>query len=175
MYASDMGYCTNCRRRVRVAVSFCPECRQLLLRVAHHHRRYSQPSAKPARPTRKPCSSTGRRELERVVVAAAVGWLGRRKNIGQALVVLALGLLLMLVVVFSAMRSGDDEYTGEMRTKSLVYDTDSDGKLGLYWMDDQANSRKATPEEIKRCDKLHPDEAIPVCQTTYYEKADNKQ
>ena len=174
MYASDMGYCTNCRRRVRVAVSFCPECRQLLLRVAHHHRRYSQPSAKPVRPTRKPRSSTGRRELERVVVAAAIGWLGRRKNIGQALVVLALGLLLMLVVVFSAMRSGEDEYTGEMRTKSLVYDTDSDGKMGLYWMDDQANSRKATPEEIRRCDKLHPDEAIPVCQTTYYEKADNK-
>jgi len=109
------------------------------------------------------------------VVAAAVGWLGRRKNIGQALVVLALGLLLILVVVFSAMRSGGDEYTGEIRTKSLVYDTDPYGKMGLYWMDDEANSRKATPEEIRRCDKLHPDEAIPVCQTTYYEKADDNE
>lgn len=91
------------------------------------------------------------------------------------LAVLALGLLFILVAVFSSMR-GEEEYGGEMRTKSLVYDADPYGKIGLYWMDDEANTRKkATPEEIERCEKLHPDEAMPICQTTYYEKDENEQ
>ena len=98
----------------------------------------------------------------------------RRENKGQVLAVLAIGLLFMFVAVFSSMRDGED-YGGEMRTKSLVYDADSYGKIGLYWMDNEANRRKATSEEIKRCEKLHPDEAIPVCQTTYYEKDENDQ
>jgi hypothetical protein len=88
-------------------------------------------------------------------------------------VVLVLGLLLMLMAVFSSMRSGE-EFGGEMRTKSLVYDADSYGKIGLYWMDDKANTRKATSEEIRSCEKLHPDEGIPVCQTTCYEKDENE-
>lgn len=74
---------------------------------------------------------------------------------------------------------GEEEYEGEMRTKSLVYDADPYGKIGLYWMDDEvndeANRRKATPEEIERCEKLHPDEAMPICQTTYYEKDENEK
>ncbi len=90
------------------------------------------------------------------------------------LVVLALGLLIMLVTVFSSMR-GREEYGGEMRTKTLVYDADPNGKIGLYWVDNEANTRKATPEEIGRCEELHPDEAIPICQTTYYEKDENEQ
>ncbi|MCA1717902.1 MAG: hypothetical protein LC781_14150 [Actinobacteria bacterium] len=90
------------------------------------------------------------------------------------LAVLVLGLLVILVALFSSMRNGE-EYGGEMRTKSLVYDADSRGKIGLYWMDNEANKRKATSEEIKRCEKLHPDEAIPVCQTTYYEKDEDEQ
>ena len=88
--------------------------------------------------------------------------------------VLALGLLLMLMAVFSSMRSGEG-YGGEMRTKSLVYDADSYGKIGLYWMDDKAKMRKATSEEVRSCEKLHPNEAIPICQTTYYEKDEDKQ
>ncbi len=90
------------------------------------------------------------------------------------LVVLVLGLLLMLMAVFSSLRGGE-EYGGEMRTKSLVYDADSYGKIGLYWMDDKAKRSKATSEEIKSCEKLHPEEAIPICQTTYYEKDKNEQ
>ncbi len=90
------------------------------------------------------------------------------------LAVLALGLLMLLVALFSSMRGGE-EYGGEMRTKSLVYDADPQGKIGLYWMDNEANTRKATPEEIKGCEKLHPDEALPICQTTYYEKDENEQ
>lgn len=90
------------------------------------------------------------------------------------LAVLALGLLMLLVALFSTMR-GEEEYGGEMRTKSLVYDADPQGKIGLYWMDNEANTRKATPEEIKSCEKLHPDEAVPICQTTYYEKDENEQ
>jgi hypothetical protein len=81
------------------------------------------------------------------------------------LAVLPLGLLLILMGVFSSMRSGE-EYGGEMRAKSLVYDADSYSKTGLYWMDDKANMRKATPEEFRSYEKLHPNEAIPVCQTT---------
>ncbi len=88
--------------------------------------------------------------------------------------VLALGLLIMLVTVFSSMR-GREEYGGEMRTKTLVYDADPNGKIGLYWVDNEANTRKATSEEIRRCEELHPDEAIPICQTTYYEKNENEQ
>lgn len=85
------------------------------------------------------------------------------------LVVLALGLLFILVAVFSSMRGGE-EHGGKLRTKSLVYDADPHGKIRLYWIDDEANRRKATSEEIKGCEKLHPDEAVPICQTTYYEK-----
>ena len=88
------------------------------------------------------------------------------------LVALALGLLLMLVAVFSALR-GEDK--GEIRTKTLVYENVGNSRIGLYWMDDKANLRKATPEEIRRCEKLHPDEQIPLCRTTYYEKDENKQ
>jgi hypothetical protein len=62
-----------------------------------------------------------------------------------------------------------------MRAKSLVYDADSYGKTGLCWMDDKANMRKATPEEIRSYERLHPNEAIPVCQTTYYEQDENEQ
>ena len=87
---------------------------------------------------------------------------------------LALGLLLMLVVVFSSMRGGE-EYGGEMRTKSLVYDADSYSKTGLYWMDDKANMRKATPEEIERCKVQHPDEAVPICQTIYFKQDENER
>jgi hypothetical protein len=108
------------------------------------------------------------------VLAAAFERLRRRGNKGQMLVVLALGLLLMLMTVFSSMRSGE-EYGGEMRTKSLVYDADSYGKIGLYWMNDKAKMRKATSEEVRSCEKLHPNEAIPICQTTYYEKAEDEQ
>jgi hypothetical protein len=108
------------------------------------------------------------------VLAAAFERLRRRGNKGQMLVVLALGLLLMLMTVFSSMRSGE-EYGGEMRTKSLVYNADSYGKIGLYWMDDKAKMRKATSEEVRSCEKLHPNEAIPICQTTYYEKAEDEQ
>jgi hypothetical protein len=42
-------------------------------------------------------------------------------------------------------------------------------------MDDKANMRKATPEEIRSYEKLHPNVAIPVCQTTYYEQDENEQ
>jgi hypothetical protein len=108
------------------------------------------------------------------VFAAVFERLRRRENKGQMLAVLILGLLVILVALFSSMRDGE-EYRGEMRTKSLVYDADPNGKIGLYWMDKEANTRKATSEEIKRCEKLHPDEAIPVCQTTYYEKDEDEQ
>jgi hypothetical protein len=56
-----------------------------------------------------------------------------------------------------------------------VYENDGNSRIGLYWMDDKSNLRKATPEEIRRCEKLHPDEQIPLCRTTYYEKDENKQ
>ena len=108
------------------------------------------------------------------MVTATLEWLGRRKNKGQMLVALALGLLLMLVAVISALRGGEED-KGELRTKTLVYENDGNNKIGLYWMDDKENLRKATPEEIKRCEKLHPDEQIPLCQTTYYEKDEDKQ
>jgi hypothetical protein len=90
------------------------------------------------------------------------------------LVALALGLLLMLVAVFSAIHGGEED-KGEIRTKTLVYENDGNSRIGLYWMDDKSNLRKATPEEIRRCEKLHPDEQIPLCRTTYYEKDENKQ
>jgi hypothetical protein len=109
-----------------------------------------------------------------VVAAAFERLIRRRQNKGQMLAVLALGLLFMFVAMFSSM-GGGEEYGGEMRTKSLVYDADSQGKIGLYWMDNEANKRKATSEEIRSCEKLHPDEAIPICQTTYYEKDENEQ
>ena len=108
------------------------------------------------------------------MVAAAFERLRRRENKGQTLAVLALGLLFILVAVFSSMRDGE-EYGGEMRTKSLVYDADPYGKIGLYWMDNEANMRKATSEELKRCEELYPDEEIPTCQMTYYEKDAKEQ
>ena len=136
------------------------------------HQQYSRPPTNPSRASRKPRSSTGSR-IAVGVVAATFERLRRRENKGQMLAVLALGLLLMLMAVISSMRSGE-EYGGEMRTKSLVYEADSYGKIGLYWMDDKANIRKATSEEIRSCEKLHPDEAIPICQTNYYEKEENE-
>ncbi len=109
------------------------------------------------------------------MVAAVFGWLRRRENNQkQTLVGLGLGLLLMLVAVFSAMCGGEED-KGEMRTKTLVYDADPYGKIGLYWMDDEANMRKATPEEVERCEKLRPNEVIPDCHITYYEKDENEQ
>ncbi len=92
--------------------------------------------------------------------------------------VVALGVLLMLVVAFSAMQGGGEEYRGEMRAKTLVYESDGDNRMGLYWMDDEANLRKATPEEIENCEKTYLNdlnEQIPRCQTTYYEQDDNEQ
>lgn len=104
------------------------------------------------------------------MVAVVLGWLRRRaKNQKQTLVGLGLGLLLMLVAVFSAM-CGGEENKGEMRTKTLVYDADPYGKIGLYWMDDKSNMSKATPEEVQRCEKLRPNGVMPDCQITYYEK-----
>ena len=109
------------------------------------------------------------------MVAAAFDRLRRqRENRGQMLAILALGLVIISVAVFSSMRGGED-YGSEMRTKSLVFDADAQDKIGLYWMDDEAKMSKATPEEIKRCEELHPDEAIPICRTTYYEKDENEQ
>ena len=90
------------------------------------------------------------------------------------LALLALGLMFIFVVLFSSMRD-PQEYGGEMRTKSLVYDADPQGKIGLYWMDDEANTRKATSEEIERCEELHPNEEVPICQTTYFEKDENER
>jgi hypothetical protein len=109
-----------------------------------------------------------------MIAAAFERLISRRENKGQMLAVLALGLLFIFVAVLSSMRDGEED-GGEMRTKSLVYDADPNGKIGLYWMDNEANRRKATPEEIRSCEKLHPDEAIPICQTTYYEKDENEQ
>lgn len=109
-----------------------------------------------------------------MVEAAFERLIRRRENKGQMLAVLTLGLLFMFVAVFSSMGDGEED-RGEMRTKSLVYDADPNGKIGLYWMDNEANRRKATSEEIRSCEKLHPDEAIPICQTTYYEKDENEQ
>ena len=40
---------------------------------------------------------------------------------------------------------------------------------------DKANKRKATSEEIENCEKRHPDEAIPICQTIYYEEGQSEQ
>jgi hypothetical protein len=109
------------------------------------------------------------------VVAASFERLKRRgKNKGQMLALLALGLMFIFVVLFSSMRD-PQEYGGEMRTKSLVYDADPQGKIGLYWMDDEANTRKATSEEIERCEELHPNEEVPICQTTYFEKDENER
>ena len=105
--------------------------------------------------------------------------MGRKMNVGQALVVLALGSLMMLVVVFSAMKgSGGEKHQGEqgeLRSKTLMYESDGSGKLGLYWIDDGANLRKATPEETERCKKMYPDEHIPLCHTTYYKLDDSEQ
>ena len=106
--------------------------------------------------------------------AAAFEWLRRREIKGQMLALLALSLLFMLVAVFSLMRD-EEEYGGEMRTKSLRYDADPNGKIGLYWMDNEANMRKATSEELKRCEELYPDEEIPTCQMTHYEKDAKEQ
>ncbi len=107
--------------------------------------------------------------------------MGRKTNVGQALVVLALGSLMMLVVVFSAIKGGGGEkyqgeqYQGELRSKTLMYESDGSGNLGLYWRDDGVNLRKATPEEIEYCKKIYPDEHIPLCHTTYYKVNDSEQ
>ena len=169
----DMGHCMNCGHRAEAAANLCSECRRVLFRMAPQHQHYSRPPTKPPRASRKPRSTTGLRKAVSVV-AARFERLRRRGNKGQMIVVLALGLLLMLMAVFSSMRGGEED-GGEMRTKSLVYDADSYGKIGLYWMDDKANMRKATSEEVNSCEKLHPNEAIPICQTTYYEKDEDKQ
>ena len=148
-------------------MNLCPKCQRVLLRMASpSRRRYSRPPRESPRPPRKPRLSTRQRKLGSLV-AVVFERLSQKENKGQILVVLALGLLMMLVAAFSAMR-GEGEPEGKMQTKSLVYDADSHGRIGLYWMDDKANTKKATPEEIERCQKLHPDEAIPVCKTTYY-------
>jgi hypothetical protein len=43
------------------------------------------------------------------VVVTVLRRMGRKTNVGQALVVLALGSLMMLVVVFSAIKGGGGE------------------------------------------------------------------
>ena len=169
----DMRYCKNCGHRVEAAANLCSDCRRVLLRMTPQHRHYSRQPTKPPRASRKPRSATGLSKAVSVV-ATRLEQLRRGENKGQMIVVLALGLLLMLMAVFSSMRGGE-EYVGEMRTKSLVYDADSYGKIGLYWMNDKAKMRKATSEEVRSCEKLHPNEAVPICQTTYYEKAEDEQ
>lgn len=103
--------------------------------------------------------------------------MGQKTNVGQALVVLALGSLMMLVVVvFSAIKGGGGEkYQGELRSKTLMYESDGSGNLELYWRDDGVNLRKATPEETEHCKKIHPDEHIPLCHTAYYKLNDSEQ
>lgn len=159
-------------------MEFCPKCWRVSSRVAlaPQRRRYPRPPIDSPQESQKPRLSTRSRETGDLV-AAAFEWLRRRKNKQQILVALTLGLLLMLVAVFSVMRGGGEEDKGEIRTKSLVYDTDSKGKLGLYWMDDKAkaNKGKVTSAELRRCEELHPDEVVPICQTTYYEKAEDKR
>lgn len=87
-----------------------------------------------------------------------------------------MGLLLMMLAVFSAMRGGEEDHKGELRTKTLIYDAGPDDRIGLYWMDDKENiMRKATSAELGRCEELHPNEGIPICQTTYYEEDGKEQ
>ena len=169
-----MRYCPKCRLQAEATLRFCPKCRRVLLRIVPQRQRFSRPSAAaPPRQSRKPRSST-RTKKPGDVFAAAFERLGPKENKGQILVVLVLGLLMMLAAVLSTMRGGGEGYEAEMRTKSLVYSIDS-GKMALYWMDDEANLHKATPEEIRRCEELHPDEVPPICQTTYYEKHEDEQ
>ena len=137
-------------------------------------RQGSRPPDNTSRASRNPPLSTGPRKPTGVVAAAFERLSRRSKNKGQILAILVLGILVMFVALVSSMRSGE-ELGGEMRTKSLVYAADPQGKIGLYWVDNEANTRKATSEEIERCEELHPDEAIPICQTTYYEKDENEQ
>ncbi len=165
-----MRYCPNCKLRVEAAVNFCPKCWRPLLRAVSHRQR----SADNTRSSQKLHSSTRPRESGGVA-EAVFGWLGRRLNKKQVFVVLVSGLLLMLAVAFSAMHRGGEEYKGEPRTKSLVYGSDGGSRMGLYWMDDEGNLHKATAEEINRCEKLHPEERIPVCRTKYFEKDEDKQ
>ena len=105
--------------------------------------------------------------------------MGGKTNVGQALMVLALGSLMMLVVVFSAIKGGGGEKyqgeQGELRSKTLMYESDGSGNLGLYWRDDGVNLRKATPEETEHCKKIYPDEHIPLCHTAYYKLNDSEQ
>ena len=82
----------------------------------------------------------------------------------------------MLVALLSAMRGGEEEYKkGEAQTKTLVYENNDGGGMGLYWMDEKANLSKATPEEIRLSEMLYPNEVIPVCKTTYYEKVESRK
>ena len=108
--------------------------------------------------------------------------MGGKTNVGQALMVLALGSLMMLVVVFSTIKGGGGEKyqgehgeQGELRSKTLMYESDGSGNLGLYWRDDGVNLRKATPEETEHCKKIYPDEHIPLCHTAYYKLNDSEQ
>lgn len=171
-----MPYCPSCGHRIQAAVRVCPKCHLALLRVVPQRQRQSRPPAGSPRPSRKPRSPIGPTESESLV-AAAFEWLGREENKRRVLVGIALGLLLLMAAMFSAVRGGEEEYKGEMRTKLLIYYADPDGKLGLYWMDDETKAivRKATSDEIGRCAELYPDEAVPICQTPYYEKDENEQ
>jgi hypothetical protein len=154
-------------------MGYCPKCRRTLLGLVPQRRHFSRSPAYSYRGSQKPRSSTNPK-VSGSVVAVAFGWLRRQRIKEQTLLVLTLGLLLMLAVVFSAIRGGGEEYKGELRTKSLVYESNDNGRIGLHWMDDKGNLRKATPDEIRRCEKLHPDERIPICQTIYYEKDENR-
>ena len=116
------------------------------------------------------------------MVVTVLRLMGQKTNVGQALVVLALGSLMMLVVVFSTIKGGGGEKyqgehgeQGELRSKTLMYESDGSGNLGLYWRDDGVNLRKATPEETEHCKKIHPDEHIPLCHTAYYKLNDSEQ
>ncbi len=77
-----------------------------------------------------------------------------------------------MAVTSAAMRSGGGEEPskGEPRTKTVAYYAGSDDKISLHWVDEDFDVlRKVTDEEIERCQKLYPDEKIPICKTTYYE------
>src|SRR4028118_496587 len=136
-----MHHCPNCRLRVKPAVKYCPKCSRTLLAAVPQHQRFSRPPADPLRSSRKSRSSTRSRAF-RAVVVTVLRLMGQKTNVGQALVVLALGSLMMLVVVFSAIKGGGGEKyqgehgeQGELRSKTLMYESDGSGNLELYWRD----------------------------------------